>query len=85
MHQILLLTILYWSRNIICVPSVKILCYVTEKLNGNTGLNNCSYLRLRISHLNEFERTVVLIIDSIYVAKRVEYSGGEIKGLIPDR
>ena len=31
-----------------------------------------------------FERQVVLIIDEIYVAKRIEYSGGEIQGLTSD-
>ena len=30
---------------------------------------------VRMSKLNEHERTVIVIIDEIYVAKRVEYSG----------
>jgi len=46
--------------------------------------DNSSYLKLRISKLNEFERTVLLIIDEVYVAKRVEYSGGSIHGLTTD-
>ena len=64
------------EQNILCLPSAKTLGKVTKQLNSNTGLDNSSYLRLRISKLNEYERTVVLIIDEIYVAKRVEYSGG---------
>jgi len=35
--------------------------------------------------MNELDRTVILIIDEIYVAKRVEYSSGEVQGLTADR
>lgn len=34
--------------------------------------------------LTEFERQVILIIDEIYVAKRIEYCAGEIQGLTAD-
>lgn len=72
------------DQNVMCFPSVKTLSKVTKQLNGNTGLDNMAYLKLRVSKLNEFERTVVLIIDEIYVAKRVEYTGGQVQGLTAD-
>ena len=39
------------------------------------NLDTAAYLNLRAAKLNELERTCVLIIDEIYVAKRIEYSG----------
>ena len=57
---------------------------VTKRLDAKSGLDNTAYLKLRISQLNEHEKTVVLIIDEIYVAKRVEYSGGDVQGLTAD-
>jgi hypothetical protein len=41
-------------------------------------------LKLRVPRLNEYYRTVVLIIDEIYVAKRVEFSAGEVQRLTAD-
>jgi len=51
---------------------------VTKQLNNNTGLDNASYLKLRIFKLNEHERTVIIIIPEIYVAKHMEYSGSDV-------
>jgi THAP domain/Transposase protein len=72
------------NEKILCLPSVSTLRKVTRRLNVNEGLNNINYLKLRVAKLNEFQRNVVLMIDEIYVAKRVEYSGGEVQGLTPD-
>jgi len=60
------------ESKVLCLPSVSTLKKVTRRLESNTGLDNMSYLKLRISKLNEHERTVIVIIDEIYVAKRVE-------------
>ena len=72
------------DEKILCVPSVNTLRKVSRRLSAANGLHNASYLKLRVSKLNEFERNTVLIIDEIYVAKRVEYSGGEMTGLTCD-
>jgi hypothetical protein len=72
------------DQNILCLPTTTTLRKVTRRLNSATGLDNSSYLKLRISKLNQYERTVILIIDEIYVAKRVEYTRGEMQGLTPD-
>ena len=57
---------------------------ITRRLDDDKGLDSSAYLKLRVSKLNEFEHNVVLIIDEIYVAKRAEYSAGEVKGLTGD-
>ena len=72
------------ESKVLCLPSVSTLKKVTRRLDSNTGLDNMSYLKLRIAKLNEHERTVILIVDEIYVAKRVEYSGGDVQGLTAD-
>ena len=66
------------------IPSVSTLKKVNRRLDEHGGLDNESYLQLRISKLNEHERNMLLIIDEIYVAKRLEYSGGDIIGLTAD-
>jgi len=72
------------NSSVLSLPSVSTLKKVTKRLDTKTGLDNTAYLQLRIAKLTEYERTVVLIIDEIYVAKRVEYSGGDIRGLTAD-
>jgi len=57
---------------------------VAKRLDGTDALSNVSYLKLRAGQLTELQRNVVLIIDEIYVAKRVEFSGGLVKGLTAD-
>lgn len=70
------------EQNVLCLPSVRTLKKISRRLSGNDGLDNSEYLRLRTSKLNELQTTVVLIIDEIYVAKRIEYSAGQVIGLI---
>jgi len=72
------------KENVLCLPSKSTLQKVTKRFDSTSGLDNSQYLKLRVSKLNEFERTVILMIDEIYVAKRVEYSGGEVQGLTAD-
>ena len=49
-----------------------------------TLLDNSAYLRMRVCKLNQYQRTVLLIVDEIYVAKRTEYTSGAIQGLRAD-
>ena len=72
------------EQNVFCLPSVRTLKKITRRLNVTEGLDNSAYLSLRVGQLNELQRTVVLIIDEIYIAKRLEYSGGQIVGLTND-
>lgn len=72
------------NENVMCLPSTCTLKKVTRRVNSSSGLDNSSYLKLRMSKLGEFERTVILMIDEIYIAKRVEYSRGDVQGLTAD-
>jgi len=72
------------DQRLLCLPSVSTLKKITRRLDSNNGLDNSAYLTLRASKLNELQRTVILIIDEIYVAKRVEYSAGQVVGLTSD-
>ena len=40
-----------------------------------------AYLKMRVSKLIEYHKNVLLIVDEIHMARRVEYSGGEVQGL----
>ena len=50
-------------------------------LDQRTGLDDSDYLNIRFSKLNFFDRNVLLMIDKIYLSKRVESSGGQVFGL----
>ncbi|KAG1681471.1 THAP domain-containing protein 1 [Nymphon striatum] len=67
------------NQHNVCLPSERTLRKITHTI-GKT--NNYDYLKSRSSNLNSFERTVVLVIDEIYAAKRVEYAAtkGQVLG-----
>jgi len=58
------------QENILSLPSVSTLKKITRKVDSATNVDNAAYLQLRASKLQEYERTVILIIDEIYVSKR---------------
>ena len=70
--------------DVLYLSSTSTLRKIIRRVNEDQGLDSSAYLTLRVSKLNEHERNVVLMIDEIYIAKRVEYSGGEFKGLVAD-
>lgn len=72
------------EQGALCVPSIRTLKKITKRMDKSSGLDNTSYLKLRVKKLNEYERNVLLMIDEIYVAKRLEYSGGKIIGMTSD-
>ena len=51
-------------------------------------MNQCridvEYVRSRVSSLNDREKKMVLIIDEIYTAQRIEYQNGRVIGLTKD-
>ena len=69
------------DEKVLVLPSIKTLKKITMNLNQRTGINDFKYLSLRYSQLNAFDRNVILMIDEIYLSKRVEASGGQIFGL----
>ena len=70
------------DEDVLCLPSTSTLRKITRRVNEDKGLDRSAYLTLRVSKVNEHERNVVLMIYEIYIAKRVECSGGEFKGLV---
>ena len=53
-------------------------------LDRRIGIDDSEYLRQRYSQLNAFDINVLLLIDEIYVSKRVESTGGQVFGLTED-
>lgn len=51
---------------------------VTKHLSVSSGLDNSAHPQLRVSKLSVFEHQLVLIIEEIFEANRIKYSGGEI-------
>ena len=52
-------------------------------ISVETGKLDLAYLKQRISHLPQIER-IVLIIDEVYTAQRIEYCNGQFIGLTKD-
>lgn len=50
-----------------------ILCFHQSQTHSMFGPNNCLYLKLRISNLNQHEMTVIFVIGDIYNAHRWTY------------
>lgn len=69
------------DQNILCIPSISTLKKISRRVGDEHCLNNESYLKLRYSKLENIQTHVLLMIDEIYIAKRVEYSGGKIMGI----
>ncbi len=71
------------KENILTLPSYNHLQSLGKDLNVGTGVSSSTvtYLKARSEKLSERERLVVLLIDEIYSAQRVEYAGGKIFGL----
>jgi hypothetical protein len=72
------------EQNVLCITSETTLKRLTRRLSEENGLDTAAYLKLRIASLSELQRTVLLMIDEIYIAKRVEYSAGQVRGLTAD-
>lgn len=70
------------DQNVLCLPSTMTLHKITRRFDSSDSSN--AYLKLRCSQLDQIHRNVVLLIDEIYIAKRVEYAHGDIIGLTND-
>ena len=69
------------EQNVLCLPSITTLKKITRKVNVLSGLTNTAYLKLRCSKLEQLQKHCLLMIDEVYVSRRVEYSGGRVYGL----
>ena len=69
------------DEHVLTFPSVKTLKKITLKLDRTTGLDDSQYLKMRFGQLNAFDQNILLMIDEIYLSKRVEATRGEVFGL----
>ena len=69
------------EEKVIMLPSMKTLEKITINLDKRTGLDDKKYLQMRYSQLNAFDRNILVMIDEIYVFKRIEATRGHILGL----
>lgn len=71
------------SENILTLPSLNRIHQLSKALVTEVGMSQSTtaYLRARVQNLSDRERIVVLMIDEIYCAQRVEYVGGKLYGL----
>jgi len=71
-------------RSMFILPSLSRLRQLSTCISVKSGQVDLSYLKVRISNLSDHEKKVVLLIDEIYTAQRVEYSNGSFIGLNKD-
>ena len=72
------------EEQVLTLPAVKTSKKITLKLDRTTGLDDSQYLKIQFGQLNAYDRTILLLIDEIYLSKRVEATRGEIFGLTQD-
>lgn len=70
------------KENVLSLPSIRHLNSLSKTFCMETGLTGSthSYMAARVKRLSERERHVVLLIDEIYTAQRVEYQSGKLSG-----
>ena len=71
-------------RKLFTLPTVRRLQQLSSGLNVKANIVDRAYLSERTSNLQNYERQVILLIDEIYTAKRIEYSNGAFIGLTSD-
>jgi hypothetical protein len=70
------------KENVLSLPSIRHLHNLSTTFSMDTGQTDSthSYMAARVNLLPERERHVVLLIDEIYTAQRVEYQSGKLYG-----
>ena len=74
------------QEDLIALPSQGYLKRLTQALNVSTGLSaeTITYIQTRVKGLTEREKIMLLMMDEIHTAQRVEYAGGKVEGLKSD-
>ena len=68
------------EEDILCLPSERTLKRMTSKLSLTSEESNFNYFEKRIESLNSYDKHVLLIIDEIYVASKIELFAGNFFG-----
>ncbi len=71
------------EEDCLSLPSLRYLQRLSKPLTTEPGMQGSTetYLKARIAKLSEREKLVVLLIDEIHCAQRVEYAGGKFYGM----
>ena len=82
MSTVLILYKQILKEDILALPTQRHLKKLTSAFTVEAGMSKSTeqYLKTRIKNLSEREKIVNLMIDEVYSAKRVEYSGGTFHG-----
>ena len=68
------------DQKILILPSIRVLQKLSSRVSSKSGLTDSKYLSLRRQKLNDFEEKVMLLVDEIYISKRIEMANGSIVG-----
>ncbi len=71
------------SEGFLTLPSVRRMHQLSNALITETGLqpSSIAYLQARFQKLTDWERLIVLMVDEIYAAQRMEYASGRLTGM----
>jgi len=69
-------------KNIISLPSVRHIRRLASSVSTESGLTDSavSYLKARIKNLSQSDKTISVLVDEVYSAKRGEYKAGKFYG-----
>ena len=70
--------------DVLILPSVRRLQQLSSGTSVATNTIDMDYLQCRTAALKEHEKIVVLLIDEVYTARRVECVSGKLVGLTED-
>lgn len=74
-----------WEENILGIPLISKLRKLQHGLTSvRKELDNSSHLKLSVLRLNAFKKVVILMIDELYIAKRMGYNGRKVKEQSPN-
>jgi hypothetical protein len=72
------------NDNLLTLPSSRYLEKLSQKVSvsESTRSKDFSYIKVRADRLQDYEKDVILLIDEIYTARRIEFSRGEFIGSV---
>ena len=68
-------------RHLLILPSLSLLRKLSSGMTVQSGKLDLEYLKLRQMDLTDQQKIVVLLIDEVYTAQRVEYNNGTFVGV----
>lgn len=72
------------DSQVLSLPSIKTLNRLSQPWKADSTFISSKFITMRMSKLNEYERHCFIMIDEVYVSKKVEYVGGKLIGIASD-